>query len=367
MRAVHIQKDKTIFKVADLPAEEYAASMGLPGAPQFKFSESKGQARARGGAKKDEPEQPSVDTAVVANSDESEGEEDDQEEDEVQEDGENEAGQEDERESESDEGDDQSEEAGYRPVRAPEVRTKYDRMFERRNQSILTPHYSALVSHDENDAGDDVFTISRRDHALSDDEAGEGGNLELTDKQLVSSEDFSKRKLKAGASKKAQLKTRPAPEKLVFDEEGQARDFYESGLVAESGAAGQRAEFVEKERQKMKVADMHDREVAREKKREKKRKRKEREREVSHVNRRVAVRSVSDLKQLVGEFEDDGDGPLAMIGGDSDSEFGGSVRSHQEDDPPVVYKAERNHKRPRPDMVELEAEEALALRLLQGA
>lgn len=37
MRSVYLQKDKDIFKVADLPAEKFAASLGLPGAPKIKF------------------------------------------------------------------------------------------------------------------------------------------------------------------------------------------------------------------------------------------------------------------------------------------------------------------------------------------
>jgi ATP-dependent RNA helicase DDX10/DBP4 len=322
MRAVHIQKDKTIFDVAALPAEEYAASMGLPGAPQIKLSEPKtGKARVRAGQKKEEPiEQHEDEVAVVASSDES-GDED---EDDVDTEAEAETGgaasvNEQDSEGESDEesggesdeesnDDDQDEEESEsdiseeeRPIKAPEVRTKYDRMFERKNQSILTPHYTSLVAHndgDEEGEEDDVFTLARRDHALSGDEdedAAEKGGVNATAnsksdsksvaaaKPLVSSEDLSKRKLKAGTSKKARVKTGPAPEKLVFDEQGNPTNFYEEGTAAESGAAGQRAEYVEMERERMRAADKVDREVAREKKREKKRKRKEREREVSSV------------------------------------------------------------------------------------
>ena len=37
MRSVHLHKDKTIFKVTELPAEAFAASLGLAGAPKIKF------------------------------------------------------------------------------------------------------------------------------------------------------------------------------------------------------------------------------------------------------------------------------------------------------------------------------------------
>jgi len=158
-------------------------------------------------------------------------------------------------------------------------------MFERRNQSILTPHYSALVSHDDDE--DEVFTLARKDHALADEGNDlADGDLEpsaAASEPLISSEDLSKRKLKAGVSKKAILKNRPAAEKLVFDEEGNATNFYESGRQAELGAGdvAARKEFLEKERAQMREADKVDRAVAREAKREKKRKRKEREKEVS--------------------------------------------------------------------------------------
>lgn len=37
MRSVHLHKDKSIFKVAELPANEFAESLGLAGAPKIKF------------------------------------------------------------------------------------------------------------------------------------------------------------------------------------------------------------------------------------------------------------------------------------------------------------------------------------------
>ncbi len=37
MRSVYLQSDKSIFKVDELPAEEFAATLGLPGTPKIKF------------------------------------------------------------------------------------------------------------------------------------------------------------------------------------------------------------------------------------------------------------------------------------------------------------------------------------------
>lgn len=51
VRSIHLQKDKSVFKLDALPLDEYAASLGLAGAPKIKFgtkqeaSDKKNQAR----------------------------------------------------------------------------------------------------------------------------------------------------------------------------------------------------------------------------------------------------------------------------------------------------------------------------------
>jgi len=93
MRSVFIQKDKEIFKVDEMPAEEYAASMGLPGAPQIKFSGGAGKVKARGGVKsrggvkngdvdEEQEEEEEVPRGVVG-SDEDSGVDEEDEEDEI--------------------------------------------------------------------------------------------------------------------------------------------------------------------------------------------------------------------------------------------------------------------------------------------
>lgn len=37
LRSIYLQKDKSIFKLEQLPLEEFAESLGLPGAPRVKF------------------------------------------------------------------------------------------------------------------------------------------------------------------------------------------------------------------------------------------------------------------------------------------------------------------------------------------
>ena len=99
MRSVHIQKDKTIFKLSELPAEEYAASMGLPGAPQIKLLDAaKSKAKARGPAVQEEVVEVQPSREVVG-SDESDDEDEEEE-------SEEEASDEDGDESEDSESDD---------------------------------------------------------------------------------------------------------------------------------------------------------------------------------------------------------------------------------------------------------------------
>ncbi|KAK4688634.1 ATP-dependent RNA helicase DDX10/DBP4, partial [Tremellales sp. Uapishka_1] len=333
MRSIHIQKDKSIFKLSEMPSEAYAASMGLPGAPQIKLLEkAKAKAVARGGQKQDEPAVVE-EFELVASSDESEdGEEDKEAALEVSASGDDDISG----------SDDESEDNKPASVPAP-VRTKYDRMFERKNQSILTPHYTALVAQDDDLAGEDddeVFTIRRRDHELEEGAAAKEDDTIAA--PLITSEDLSQRKLKAGTSRKAQLKNRPSGTKVVFDDQGAAREFYEMGKDAEGGAGDEekRKLYVEAERERMRAADKIDRALAREKKQEKKRKRKEREKEVN------------------GGFNSD-DEPLVIIGGGSDHDF--SV-----EEPSVVVDRPVKKRRGAEAGMQVEDEEALALRLLQG-
>lgn len=153
-------------------------------------------------------------------------------------------------------------------------------MFERKNQNILSEHYSKLVDHSSDLLGaqeeeEDFITLKRADHALEDGD----------DDKLLGPEDaLSKRKLKAAGSKKAMLKYKGVGTKLLFDDEGVGHEQYEmeDDVAFHKGdALGAGRKFAENERGRLKDADVRDKEEAKEKKREKKRKRKDRERTVS--------------------------------------------------------------------------------------
>ncbi|KIW06852.1 uncharacterized protein PV09_02529 [Verruconis gallopava] len=266
VKSIYIQKDKEIFQLTKLPLEEFAASLGLPGAPRIKFMKGD-DAKAR----KNAPRQ-------LYMSDES----------------------------------DTSDEDGQKEPKTKEkkknaIRTKYDKMFERVNQDILTNHYTKLI-HDENETksekqpgqpgelnggneDDDEFLSVKRRIPL-DDANEDFSPTDIPDKRpkrLVHIEGAkepilidSKRAEKRLSSKKALLKYKEKGTKLIFDDDGNARplyelkdekDFAENGLPEE-----QRRKFVENERKRVEVEDIEDKQIAKNKRREKRAKAKERER-----------------------------------------------------------------------------------------
>ena len=157
-------------------------------------------------------------------------------------------------------------------------------MFNRKNQSVLSEHYTKLIDHSADGAGedddDDFITLKRADHALAENDTS-------------STFELSKRKVKMGQSKKAMLKFHGLGEKLVFDEEGRGHEVYEMRDVDEEFKGKDILEaardFAEDERGKLKQADMQDKQEAREKRKEKKRKRKERENEVRIISQQRCV------------------------------------------------------------------------------
>lgn len=152
-------------------------------------------------------------------------------------------------------------------------------MFERKNQNILSEHYTKLVDHTEDglldgsgDGDEDFITLKRADHTL--DDAG------------AEAEPSSKRKEKMAHSKKGLIKNGPLGKKLVFDDDGQAHELYEmqdDTAFREGDALGEGKKFAESERRRLREADVQDKAEAKTKKQEKKRKRKDRERAVSLI------------------------------------------------------------------------------------
>jgi ATP-dependent RNA helicase DDX10/DBP4 len=291
VRSVYVQRDKSIFKIKELDLENYASSLGLPGTPNVKFVKGE-DAKAR----KNAPRQLLEDSSASEN----------------------------------------DEDAEPKDKAKPAIRTKYDRMFERRNQDVLADHYKKMIDdkdgneasenhHATADADEDneFLTVKRRfdagDQALDQNQssshassASDSDNTSLhgqphrktlttpisrpppltTTKGLTLSTNStskplvidSNRRAKLLTSKKALLKHMGRGSHLHFDDDGQnphEAEYYErEEEFRKKGAPEQQRElFLREERERAGRADQLDKEVARGKRREKKEKRKRRERE----------------------------------------------------------------------------------------
>lgn len=279
VRSVYLHKNKDVFKVSELPLDEFAASLGLPGAPKVKFAKA-----AAPGLKK--PKAKSSSKHVKFSNDSDSSDDKNTESSSVSS----------EHEDEGDVGvDSQASVVKSKPV----VRTKFDRIFQRKNQDVLSEHYTKLVDHEEGGEDDDILgpagdqedfiTLKRVDHELPEEL--------LKDMSLIEEENMSKRKQRRTNSKTSLAKI--APKKVIFDEDGEAHDAY-AMVDDEEFRKGDVKEavrrFAEAEREKLKQADIVDRQVAKEKKMEKKRKRKERESAAGdgHADEPMAILELPD-------------------------------------------------------------------------
>lgn len=228
-RSIYVQKDKEVFNLESLPAEKYAESLGLPGAPKIKIKGGEGS-KEKKNMSRQLMELDAADKDGEINSED-----------------------------------------------RKKVRTKYDRMFERQNQTVLSKEYLNMTGtgirkdkEEEEDSDDDFMKVKRADHDIKD--------AEIPDLTAPA----SKRSAKKALSKKLSIKDKGAPTKLVFDDEGEAHPIYEledeEDFRKKGDAKDQKKEFVTKETDMMNEADVADKALAKTKRQEKKRKRKEAER-----------------------------------------------------------------------------------------
>lgn len=271
VRSLHIQKDKDIFRLDKYPLEQFAASLGLPGAPRIKFLKADAEEVKQ---RKNAPRM----KIEVENDDGGEGDSD----------------------------------RDVRDKAKNGVRTKYDRMFERQNQDILADHYRKMVKadgdHDERDLhgpdgdgeseDDDAFQVKKgvpshqalpsidveSESELSDHDAPgthkpKAVTVPGAKEPLVLD---SKRREKLLKSKKKLLKLKDKGNKLVFDDDGNAHPTYEledeEAFHARGSAKEQRDRFLRDETRRVQEADRSDKTLAKDKRRVKKERRKERER-----------------------------------------------------------------------------------------
>ncbi|RMJ12988.1 ATP-dependent RNA helicase DBP4 [Fusarium euwallaceae] len=342
-RSVYIQKDKDVFKFDKLDLDGFAASLGLPGTPQIKFQKGDDIKRIKNAPR------------AGMSSD-----------------------------SESDEDLD-----GKKKTKKNEVRTKYDRMFERTNQDVLSSHYTKLVidgddKKGEDDEDADFLSVKRvlRDEDLDEASKDAYKSTAKIIEGLGGEEPFivdSKRREKALKSKKKMAKFKGNSTKLVFDEEGNAHAVYElqdeEDFHQEGPAEEQRRKFVEDETTRVKEADVDDKALAKQKRREKKEKRKAAERA-----ERMGFVDDEDAPML--QTVDDGEDPLEFmrslpIAGEDSSSSGEEpprkrTKKWFEDDSEEEEEKKKSRKK-KGKVIEMEQEpetledlEALATGLLDG-
>ncbi len=293
-RSVFVQKDKDIFKIRELDLEGYAASMGLPGAPKIKFQKGDDAKKLKNAPR-----------ATLSNDDDSDVE------------------------------------ARAKKLKKEEVRTKYDRMFERRNQDVLSGHYSKMIAEDDTDKAedgqedadedDDFLSVKRVvpvDGSSDEEETVAATGPAAKAIPGIGKEPLvidSKRREKLLKSKKKLLKLKDKGTKMVFDEDGVPHQMYEledeDDFHQRGPAEAQRAKFLEDEAARVREADLDDRQLAKQKKREKREKRKARE--------------AAERDGIV----DEGETPELMDGGDDQDpmEFLASLpmADEEEDDRPA--------------------------------
>ncbi|KAL4786298.1 ATP-dependent RNA helicase dbp4 [Aspergillus varians] len=353
VKSIYVQKDKEIFKLKELKLEDFAGSLGLPGAPRIKFikgddtKERKNASRA---------------TAYLSS------------------------------------GDEDSDEEGEKKKqpKEKEVRTKYDRMFERRNQDVLAAHYSKLINDDgtivdpnnkgtaDADEDDDFLSVKRRfeagdeglgvesssesDSEVGSESDGEGDKPENNGPRVVKISDKdtlvidSKRREKLLKSKKKLLKFKGKGTKLVYDDDGNAHEVYEmedeEAFKARGDAKDQRARFLAEEAQRTQVADLEDKAVAKEKKREKKEKRKARERELLVEEEGEEV--VAQLAPFDKDEDMAADGYSESSGGEEEAPRPSKRTKVQEPEPVPWYKQEKKKPSGESNIQTLEDLESLA-------
>ncbi|KAF4956824.1 hypothetical protein FSARC_11466 [Fusarium sarcochroum] len=272
-RSVHLQKDKDVFKFDKLDLDGFAASLGLPGTPQVKFRKGDDIKRIKNAPR-----------AGMSSDSESDADLD----------GEKKA------------------------KKKNEVRTKYDKMFERTNQDVLSSHYNKLVGEGEADDDDDADFLSVKRVLKDGDLDEEANNAFKSSAKIIEGlggeEPFvvdSKRREKALKSKKKMLKFKGNSTKVVFDEDGNAHAIYElkdeDDFAGEGPADEQRRKFVEDETSRVREADVDDKALAKQKRREKREKRKAAERA-----ERMGIVSDDDEAPML-QNADGGEDPLALL------------------------------------------------------
>ncbi|RKP18111.1 DEAD-domain-containing protein [Rozella allomycis CSF55] len=123
VRSIYLQSNKEVFSIDNLPLDDYAASLGLPGTPKIKFVTTNKKNECR-------------------------------------------------------------DLINQEPKKEDQPKTRVDKMFQRRNLDVLSEHYNKLrQNEEEND--DDIFTLKRVDHSIEEVKIPNNEPLEMSRRDIL--------------------------------------------------------------------------------------------------------------------------------------------------------------------------------------
>jgi ATP-dependent RNA helicase DDX10/DBP4 len=257
MRSIHLQKNKNVFDVHQLPADEYAESLGLVGAPNIKFKEKNSKNKSRQLENLDNKPLKLTNPKQKLQSKDDSSEEDPTE------------------------------------LIQKKSKTKIEKLFNQKNSSVLSEHYTKLVKHEDSDQ-DDFLKLTREDHDVSGDE-------QVLKKPGRKATKLKKRLIEFGTGNR-----------IVFNDDGEQRPAYELQPVESLVNVGEdQVEFYRKGMEDMKDVDQLDKENEKQRRREEKRERKLKEKAIRREES-------GPVGQVTLKAADDNDGEV-MTGSDYDS------------------------------------------------
>ncbi|KAJ3346085.1 ATP-dependent RNA helicase dbp4 [Kappamyces sp. JEL0680] len=234
LRSIYLQSNKAIFDVHAMPHDAFAEALGLPGAPNIKFKQQGNKNKSRQiealdnkSIKVPKPVSGKKKALSIAHA--------------------------------SSDDDDNADEA----AQPKKPKTKIDKLFAQKNLTVLSSHYAKLKE-DGQDSDDDLLTLARANHEVSDNE-----EIVLAKKKGTK---LQKAKEEFGLGKK-----------LVFDDDGDAYDPFTLEKLqdfSKQDVRQKRVDYIEASASRMKEIDVVDKSVEKERRRELKRARKLKEKAV---------------------------------------------------------------------------------------
>ncbi|KAH9265931.1 hypothetical protein BASA84_001359 [Batrachochytrium salamandrivorans] len=278
LRSIYLQADKNIFDVGKLPIDAFAESLGLPGAPKIKFIKkaiSKNQSRQAQVALDEADDSDDIGNhalRVISTPSESKISKDDL---------------------------------------PKKPKSRMDKMFEKKNLTVLSDHYAKLKTQSESDREEDdeqdFLQIKRANHDIDESE------------NLASMADVSITHRQRLKLKKRALAERGLGKKLIFDEEGNALHAFQMETLEDFEAtrdiASRTKEYLEASSVAMQEADAVDRTVARAKLSERKRAKKLKDK----ADRREE--SGQEVQATLGSYSGDDQSQDDFVGSDDGADF----------------------------------------------